>query len=88
MLNIVEVAHKSKYEITSIINENFANIYRQYPSQKNNTTIPENQGDEDIEMIDELNIYELLKMFTKKLSGPGELPQKILDEFAPEFATL
>ena len=87
LLNIVEVAHKSKNEITSIINENFANICRRYPSLENNTTIPEKHGDKDIEMTDELGVYKLIKKFAKKYTGPGQIPQKLFDEFAPEFAT-
>ena len=87
LLNIVEVADKSKNEITSIINENFANICKHYPFLENNTTIPEKHGDKDIEMTDELGAYKLIKKFANKYTGPGQIPQKLFDEFAPEFAT-
>ena len=44
-------------------------------------------GERELPTISELETYKLLNKYSKKSLGPGDFPQKILQEFSPEFAT-
>ena len=86
VLNIPELAGRNNAEIANIINNHFAQICKKYPPLDNNICSSENESKEELEMISEAYSYKLIQKFSKKSLGPGDLPQKIFKEFAPELA--
>ena len=87
VLNIPELADRNSTEIANIINNHFAQICKKYPPLDNNISSSENESKEKLEMVSEMYSYKLIQKFSKKSIGPGDLPQKILKEFAQELAT-
>ena len=43
-------------------------------------------NDKELSLLSEVDTYRLLVKYVKKSLGPGDLPHKLLQEFAPEFA--
>ena len=87
MLNsIPELALKSNDEIVNTINNHFGVICQTYPLVEKNFAAEDNLFGPDLKLISEYDTYKLIKMFSKKASGPGDFPKKILSEFAVELA--
>ena len=87
LINIPEVAYKPINEQIMIINSHFANVCRRYPPINKELFLNETSCDDIITTFSEFDTYKLLKKYSKKSLGPDDLPQKIIQEFAPELAT-
>ena len=89
LINIPEVAYKPIGEQISIINEHFAKICKLYPPlAKDQINLSEiNNNKDPIKVLSEFDTYKLLLKYSKKSLGPGDLPQRIIKEFAPELST-
>ena len=86
--NIPEVAYKAIDEQIKIVNKHFANICNKYPPLNKNVSLNDTEVNEkSLKTISEFETYKLLNKYSKKSLGPGDLPQKLLQEFAPELAT-
>ena len=86
--NIPEVAYKAIGEQIKIVNKHFANICNKYPPLNKNVSLNDTEVNEkSLKTISEFETYKLLNKYSKKSLGPGDLPQKLLQEFAPELAT-
>ena len=85
--NIPELGYKPIGEQIYIINNYFQEICNKHPPlvSKLEIVIPDNE--KGLKFINELDTYRLLLKYSKKSLGPGDLPQKIIKEFAPELAT-
>ena len=84
--NIPELANKTSDEQVAIVNTYFANICRKYPPLKKEEKMEKQPNDKELCGITEQATLKLLIKFCKKSLGPGDLPHKILQEFAPELA--
>ena len=85
--NIPGLAGLDRSSMAEIINDKFAETCRKYPPLDYCSLpayLPHNN--EHIQ-IDELETYQLLKKVASKSPGPGDIPPRILSEFAPELAT-
>ena len=85
--NIQEVAYKPISEQIKIVNNHFANICNMYPPLDENLVIDETTSEYILTSISEFSTYKLIIKYSKKSLGHGDLPQKILQEFAPELVT-
>ena len=86
--NIPEVGYKMFVEQIKIVNKHFANICNMYPPLNKNINLNDSEHcEESLKSISEFETYKLLKKYSKKSLGPGDLPQKLIKEFAPELAT-
>ena len=86
LTNIPELTDKTTEEQVSIVNAHFSNICQKYPPFENKTKLEKQPNDKDLVGFTELETYRFLKKFCKKSLGPEDLPRKLLEEFAPEFA--
>ena len=87
LTNIPDLAGKPIEEQVNIVNAHFANICRKYHILNKCIKIEELPHERKIQEITELHTYKMLNKFCKKALGHGDFPKKILEEFAPEFAT-
>ena len=85
--NIPDLAFKPIDDQIKIINDHFANICRKYPPLNNNIALNSSPNEKKLPIKSEFETYKLLVKYVKKSLGPGDFPQKILQKFAPEFAT-
>ena len=85
--NIPEVAYKPIGDQISIINKHFANICNKYPPLEKSLVVTDGIGEENLRTISEFETYKLINKYSKKSLGYGDLPKRLLQEFAPEFAT-
>ena len=85
--NVPDVAYKPIGEQIKIVNNHFANICNKYPPLNKNLVIKGTPCEDAIASISEFSTYKLLIKYSKKSLGHGDLPKKILQEFAPELAT-
>ena len=83
----MKLANKSNEEIVKILNKHFSDICKKYPPlNTKNIIIKENLNDNEINLITEIETYKLIKKYSKKSLGVGDLPKTILQEFAVELA--
>ena len=87
LTNIPELAYKTVDEQVAIVNNHFGNICKKYPPLDKNFKVSENELDESLKKVMEVDTYKMLRKYSKKSLGPNDLPQKLLQEFAPELAT-
>ena len=87
LTNIPELSEKTPSEQAEIINEHFAEICREYPQFQFNTVQNDNLEIIKIPSISEFETYKMLIKFAKKALVTGDLPRRILQEFAVELAT-
>ena len=87
LTNIPELPNKSIEDQVKIINTHFANICKKYPALDKNIKIDEPPNEKKLRRISELETFRFLNFFCKKSLGPGDLPKRILKEFALELAT-
>ena len=87
LTNIPELADKTVDEQVSIINNHFGNICKKYPPLDRNFKLRETGHEVSLKNVTEVDTYKMLRKYSKKSLGPNDLPQKILQEFAPELAT-
>ena len=85
--NIPELAFKAIDDQIKIVNEHFANICKKYPPLNSNLVLSSSPNEKSLPVKTEFETYQLLTKYAKKSLGPGDFPQKIIQEFAPEFAT-
>ena len=85
--NIPELASKNSNDQRKIVNEYFAEICNKYPPINESVTLNYDIIDKSVPPSSELETFHLLNKYSKKSLGPGDFPQKILQEFAPELAT-
>ena len=81
------MANKSLTEQIKIINEHFNTICRKYPGLQIDSVQGNIAETREIPKMSELETYKILKKFAKRSPGHGDLPKRILKEFAPELAT-
>ena len=86
-VNIPDLAYKSIDDQIEVINKHFANICSKFPPINDKVELVTLDDEKNLRFVDVLFTYRLLKKYAKKSLGPGDLPQKILIEFAPELAT-
>ena len=85
--NIPELSGKQQNIMAEIINNKFAEICCAYPPldpSRLPTFLPH---DCDLKYVSELETYILLKKVSSKSPGIGDIPPRILTEFAAEIAT-
>ena len=85
--NIPDLAFKPIDDQIKIINDHFANICRKYPPLNKNIVLNCPPNEKKLPIKSEFETYKLLVKYAKKSLGPGDFPQKVLQKFAPEFAT-
>ena len=85
--NIPELAFRPIEVQIKIVNDHFAKICRKYPPINTNIVLTCPPNEKYLPIKTEFETYQLLCKYVKKSLGPGDFPQKILKEFAPEFAT-
>ena len=85
--NIPDLAFKPISDQIKIVNNHFAKICNKFPPLNNNIEIHIPDAEKKLKIVSEFDTYRLLKKYYKKSLGPGDLPQKILIEFAPELST-
>ena len=86
LTNIPELSDKTPTEQNIIINEYFAKICGKYPELQIDAIQHDSTEYKVIPKISEYETYKMLKKFSRKSPGPGDLPSKILQEFAVELA--
>ena len=87
LTNIPELSCKTVDEQVAIINNHFGNICKKYPPLDTKSMLRETEHEESLKYVTEVDTYKMLKKYSKKSLGPNDLPQKILQEFAPELVT-
>ena len=85
--NIPELAFKPIATQIKIVNDHFANICKKYPPLDSNINLNCPSNEKKLQIKTEFETYKLLNKYSKKALGPGDFPQKILQEFALWFAT-
>ena len=85
--NIPDLAFKPIDDQIKIINDHFANICRKYPPLNKNIVLNCPPNEKKFPIKSKFETYKLLVKYAKKSLGPGDFPQKVLQKFAPEFAT-
>ena len=85
--NIPELAFKDIDVQIKIVNDHFANICKKYPPLNTNIDLNCPLNKTSLPIKSEFETYKLLVKYSKKSIGPGDFPQKVLQEYAPEFAT-
>ena len=80
--NIPELSQKTMDEIVDIVNNQFANICRTYPSINKDSQINTIPNESELQPISEFDTYKLIKKFSKKSLVPSDFPRQILQEFA------
>ena len=85
--NIPELAFKPIATQIKIVNDHFANICKKYPPLDSDINLNCPSNEKKLQIKTEFETYKLLNKYSKKALGPGDFPQKILQEFALWFAT-
>ena len=70
-----------------IVYEHFNSICRKYPGLQIDSIQSDISETREIPKTSELDAYKMLKKFAKRSPGHGDLPKRLLKEFAPELAT-
>ena len=81
--NIPDLAYKPIGDQVEIVNKHFSLICNKYPPLVNNFEICDSNNEDNLNFITELDTYKLLKKYSKKSLGPGDLPQKNLTRVCP-----
>ena len=87
MNNIYELAGKDESTMTNIVNNFFNEIVCKYPPLDPNKLpayLPHLKNKIQVSVV---TTYKLVKKVSSKSPGPGDIPPRILTEFAPELAT-
>ena len=85
--NIPELSGKQESDMCEIVNDKFSEICNAYPPLNYDSLpayLPHNC---DLNFISELDTFNLLKRVSSKSPGIGDIPPRILTEFAAEIAT-
>ena len=85
--NIPELASKAIDVQIKIVNDHFAKICKLYPPLNSNVSLNKSPNEKNLPIKSEFETYKLLNRYVKKSLGPGDFPQKILQEFTVEFTT-
>ena len=85
--NIPELSGKHESTMAEIVNNKFAEICCAYPPLDHSKLPAFLPHDCDLKYVTELEIYILLKKVSSKSPGIGDIPPRILSEFAAEIAT-